>query len=214
MKYLFLLFFSALPLICSGQESINKQYSIRTGLIFDYSNVDYTLTPMFLGFSKYNKSNNLHIIELQQLILSKKLSSDYNGIQLVDLKENLFKFYLSYQYVHFVNKIENKIRPYIGYSIDLGFSRLAKRPYASLVFPTTESELNPNLKLNLGFNYNLTKQLYVDFCIPIDFVDYKLNSTYIDNPVIKEELRRVNSDDINFFSFDYLRLKFVLGLRF
>lgn len=206
MKYLFLLLLSVLPVICSGQDSMNKQYSIRTGLRFDYSNLDYSLTPMLLGFSKYNRRNNLHVVELQQLRLSKDRTYYSN--------EYLFQIYISYQYEHYINKIDNNIRPYIGYSVDLGFSRLAEEPFVSLSYPTTESELNPNLKLDFGLDFNLTKDLFFDFCIPIDFLSYSFNSKYTDNPTIREELRRQNNDDIKFFSFDYLRLKFVLGLRF
>jgi hypothetical protein len=214
MKYLFLLLLSVFPVICSGQDFLNKQYSIRSGLLFDYSNTKYSLTPMMIGISKYNKKGNMHIIELQQLKLSKDISENSNGNQNIEMKEYLFQISLSYQYEHFINKVDKQFRPYIGYSVDLGFSRLAEDPTVSLSYPTTEIDFNPNLVFDLGFNFNLMNDFYIDFCIPIDLFKYNINSKYVDNPNIREDIRRTNSDNAKFFSFDRMRLKLELGLRF
>lgn len=214
MKKISIILFYLLPLFCFGQNETSKKYSLRTGLIFDYSSQGWNANPILLGLSKYDRKNNMHIIELQKLSSDrKKFITKYDPYHHSNIS-TYFDISLSYQYNFYLKHMDKKFRPYIGSSFVLSYFRLHTEYFDSGSYPQRNSEFTPQIAVNIGFNFNLLKNFYLDIYIPIDFLRFENIYAFYNNPNILESLRKTTDSKLLLFPFDKASIRLMLGLKF
>jgi len=94
-----------------------------------------------------------------------------------------------YQLNHYFNNTK-KVVPYIGLSPQLFYNYYKLNPATSNQFPNTEQNIGINLAIAPSLLINISNKFSLDFNIPLDLYEIKLNAVNCENPAIALEAQK------------------------
>ena len=126
---------------------------------------------------------------------------------------NIFvAFRYEYNVMFFKNKEDNKVKLYLGFSINPYFSNIKYSPLVSTAFPTNQGNFGMTLSTIPRLNYNWNEKWFIDINIPISIADFYWTIDKVDNPSVPVVQRNVSTYNYQAFPNKFL-FRLGLGLR-
>lgn len=98
-------------------------------------------------------------------------------------KNTTVKSHFRYQANHYF--LEGKtFNPYFGFSARTFYSYEVNKPYESIYYKQSTSDIGLQLAITPGLNINLGKKFILDLNIPVSFYEIKLITTNTQNPAL------------------------------
>ncbi len=197
-RRIFLILF-CLPFLVAGQTNSEREVSLKANLLTyrfylnddeDPYGLEYIIPgrfefPSFAVVVK-DKKNNIHDFEILNFHWWKhKPANSYT--------QRVYSFQAGYSYLwSFLKKRKKNLpiqQPFIGAGVGFLYQNVFNEPTDHNSFPLHYDILNAYIQLIPGINYQPTKRVYLQFTIPLSWLVYGYQKTYVDNPTLTEEAK-------------------------
>lgn len=160
-----------------------------------------------LAFRWQAKGANFHEVEISQIRFNNfkdetrknndrtKTSEPYSGMM-----RNEFYLALRYEFTYTIYKDKDtRLKPSIGLAVSPSIGRERREPFSPLSFITSNTSLGASLFLIPRATYDLTKQWFLDFNIPVNLASIQTNFIRVENPAFTPEQQKNRTTNFEAF---------------
>jgi len=185
--------------------------------LYSTESVNQLFKPTF-AFQWKTKKNNFKEIQLVDYTILK--SGNSIGMQnnipnqvssLYRTKSTSLALLLEYMYV-FNKEQDSKLIPAVGFGVSPYFKQLDSKSLLSTSFKTMDRSFGVKADIIPRLIYHLNSKLYFDLNIPLNLMNFGLQSSTYDNPILPITQRNITRFD--FKTFSSVGLNVGLGFKF
>ena len=214
-----LVIISSLP--CQGQTPYNSDEAFETVMFSIYINAFSTQKDFISYYSGYYEINENKYFNIGRISLAYEWSKNRKFNQEIEWmpfsidifdgsqekysytsaflpasageKSTFYSTYARYQYNYSILRSNGRIIPLIGVAFGISFSRAVLQPYVVSVFPQAKTNIKIPLEIVPGISLKVANKLHLKLNVPIIVNNLVLEVERIDNPTVKEELRKTTN---------------------
>lgn len=212
-----LILFFAVNSVFAQSDSNNSvlfNYAIKNNFQYFYQNKLNSAEFQLIAPSFFlrTRSGNAHEFELSQLVFWKSDTRD-KGFYNASLHKNFF-IAIRYQYNYYFIKRPVKFSPYLGATVLSNFEVFNTKPEKAGQFESKFTGFGTTVALAPGINYNISKRVFLDFNIPLEFYSFNYNQNKIENPTLTNNEKKHSETKNDMPLEDILKFRFGLGINF
>ena len=162
-----------------------------------------------------NKSGYMHEIEFNRLKIDQTefKQLDNQGTIIAGNRGRQTEIGLRYQFTRNLLRKESKLIPQLGITLLALYTSNNNVPLVTNAYPRRAFYIGGTLGIVPQLRYNFANRVFMDFSIPIDFMDVGFSGQEIENPSIPSRQQKNGGYELDQYLFDEIHVRLGVGIK-